>query len=255
MSVCFWPSRGGTLFLASLLVSSCVKPNADFDPFRVDNNGTSQANETSTPASSADTGVQTQTEDEAASSPPSTSTQTDSSSPSSTSQSTGNSNTTSTTTSETTDASAQDCTPTLCHALNDLQPAISTAFAVAGRTATAFQLNADRRVLRIEIFTGERAQASRLAIWNNSGSDPGSELVGQGWTINSMNQWQGVNFEPAFSISGNTRYWVVWDPPPNAQANLASAGDFPTHKFQADGQTVWQSQSVRPMLRIYCCQP
>lgn len=142
----------------------------------------------------------------------------------------------------------------LCHALNDLRPVISTAFAAAGRTATAFELTSDRRVLRVELFTGESSGSSRLAIWDTSGNDPGKELVGQAWTLDPMNQWQGANFTQPFELAADTRYWVVWEPPVNAQANLSSSGDLPVHKLQAFGQTAWQSQSVRPMLRVYCCE-
>lgn len=258
MTLCFSRYTRVAVVLASVLASSCVQPNADFDPFRMNGSNNNQTNDTSSSSSGPGTQGQAQTGDDAQNSSVSTQTQlsttTSSTSQTINSQSSDASDSMSPTTSQTTQNSAQDCTPTLCHAVNDLQPVISTAFADAGRRATAFELTANRRVFRIEIFTGESVESSRLAIWNTSGSDPGSELIGQAWTLDSMNQWQGANFEPAFSVLGNTRYWVVWEAPANAQANLASSGDFPPHKFQAQGQSNWQSRSVRPMFRIYCCE-
>lgn len=258
MILCFSRSKRVAVVLASVLASSCVQPNADFDPFRINGSNKNQTNDTSSSSSGPGTPAQAQTGDDAQNSSASSQTQLSTTS-STTSQATSSQSSdvsdsmSSTTTSQTTTDSGQDCTPTLCHAVNDQQPLLSVAFAEAGRKATAFELTADRRVIRIEVFTGESTASSRLAIWNTSGSNPGSELVGQEWTLDSINQWQGANFEPAFSILGNTPYWVVWEPPVNAQANLASSGTFPTHKFQRQGQSNWQSQSVRPMIRIYCC--
>lgn len=245
----------GTVGLLALWVAGCVKPNAEFDQFRPE---TTQDVDVATETATAQE-LDTQTSQEGESSPAQltteslASTESKSNTEASTSLTTSSSSTSSDLTSSSAPPTQGSCTPTLCYALNDQRSAISTAFVIAGRRATPFQLSSDRRVMHVEVFTGESSASSRLAIWDTSGGLPGSELVGQDWTLATQNQWQGATFAQPYALSGQTQYWVVWNGPANAQANVASAGDIPNHRFQRSGQTTWEPQNVRPMLRVYCC--
>lgn len=250
--------RCGLGFVA-FCASGCVKPNADFDLLRLGTTANvTQADASTSNGDAADSpttqdGDATSSPSELTTEPVESESDSDSATGALSSAGTSNETTSSASTTSSTMPSAGSCTPMLCYALNDQRSVVSSAVTVLGRAATAFELPGDRRALRVELFTGESSAASRLAIWSSNGDRPGSELVGQAWTLDPLNQWQGATFSEPFALSGQTRYWVVWDTPANAQASMSTSGEIPTHSFQRQGETSWSSENERPMFRLYCC--
>ena len=82
---------------------------------------------------------------------------------------------------------------------------------------------------RIEIYTGEVAGTSRVALWSDDGSaDPGRPLAPLGFSgpfpTDVPKDWYGADLLTPVDVTAGVRYWIVWDPSGNEQV---SASDDP----------------------------
>jgi hypothetical protein len=71
-------------------------------------------------------------------------------------------------------------------------------------------------VRRVEVFTGEAAAPSFLAIWSDDGGAPSRPLAALAVTgsflVAPPNAWYGSDLDTTVSVTAGTKYWVAWDP-------------------------------------------
>jgi hypothetical protein len=95
-------------------------------------------------------------------------------------------------------------------------------------------------VTRIELYTGELAASSSVALWADNGGGPSQPLSALSWS-NPFNTtlgkgWQGADLLTPVSVTAGTLYWVVWDPAGGEQAPVTNnPGDIQ--------QTYWGSST------------
>lgn len=110
-------------------------------------------------------------------------------------------------------------------------------------------------IQRVEVFSGEGTQSNRVAIWSDNNGEPGAELAGASFRMESAVGWQGASFTDAASIGAGETYWVVWSQQNGAQSSIQATGTDIEYKSSGDGGVTWTQSYFGPWkLKVFCCE-
>jgi hypothetical protein len=114
-------------------------------------------------------------------------------------------------------------------------------------------------VTRIEVFTGEVAGASTLALWTHSAAtDAPSAAIGTGtFEVALPVGWQGAELATPIPIAAGTTFWMVWDMVNNAQSTIEVytmiGPNLSQYRGSFDGGQTWNGPfQTQIKLRLWC---
>lgn len=148
-----------------------------------------------------------------------------------------------------------------CSSFNDTNLNASgnvTGYGFNGPNTRAWQITPTSAITieSVRIFTANTLLATAymtVEIWSDVGNLPGARLAGGTWKVDQslLRHWQGVNLDNVVSVSGASKFWVVWIDPGFSEFPIETGGL--TLPVATRSGTVWTAQAATALkVRFFC---
>lgn len=121
--------------------------------------------------------------------------------------------------------------------------------------AIRFAATGTMKVVRAEMFTGERSSDNTLSLWtdNATGPEPLAMSATATFGLAMTNAWQGANFPSLTEYSSGSFGWLIWQPVVGQQSSTAPSGTSVTYRGAFGGPTGWNGPFMGFIkYKLYC---